>query len=304
MLSKLRTSTIILLLFISSRFSAYDWITLSNRAHRTLQDLNTTEETDFDLDLNVHLSGSTDVLEHIDKSLFLKSALEQSIKDFINIDFECNEGLDVPSFFSMDLEIPQDSQNERIRGLQESSTCSLDGSNLEGLQNVKCVSVKSKCRGTKEKCRERVNDRFSDNLKTHKEKNRIPTDPCAFSIWDLFDQKVMTLGTFRYDVNHIQPENIRKNIDMSFKVGFKPNELGLRDKIDDIISVDPGDPVKQEVLCLEDCDTQRKALESIYSDFGLTLDQGKHVCEHQGINCDKHHFITQIWLCKYLFGNK
>lgn len=289
-------------IFTSLVVAALLWLNISddNRvfdsAQRDLQGNDPEAEAEYDVPLRIFLDGGDDLLELIAKTPFLKAGLDQSVKDFLNQG--CSVDSDIPSYYRVDLDIPKKATSRRLQFNSANNTCVLLNTNLENAQNINCyVTVKSKCKGKRNECRERVNERFLDNLKTNSSKEGIDSEACFSNPLEFFNKRKLALATFEYSVGSIA-DPLDETIEFDFKIGFDQGSINLRDEVGSV-SAEAGNPIKSDTDCtITGCPDQRNILQDIYKNFGLELNDQLHECEHPGINCNEINSITHIWLGK------
>ena len=283
MYSQLLFALVALMHPASMRSTAYHETLDSSVSNRKLK--TTDEDTgDFVLSLDVEVNGREDLLDSIKETHYLKAGLDQSVKDFINGD--CDH--DSPSFFGVDLDLLKTEEEKDSRLLYIDDLCDVTGTNLEGFDNYKCsFSAKAICKGKRKKCQERVNKRFEDIGKTK------DTSSCDQDIFNIFQEKVMSLSSFSYTILPADINNLREHFQVSFK--FELNNVGLKEI--DTISANVNNISETEDTCLA-CVQQRRTLKNIYDSFNQKLDENKHICELKGINCNDQYLVTYIWLGK------
>ena len=235
---------------------------------------------DFRVEWTITLGDFEFLLE----SDYLKAGLEQSIKDIINNDIRCE-----------DVELNDDSRE---------AFYSVKIKEIESKEQA--VRGNGKCKGNdKERCKKRVKKSISDAGK------EIPSNfgaastrntACDTTIFDMFEETLITASYFNYQVDIELIEDVSKVIDLQYKVEFEEFSDGL-DKIEDIDLV-PSDPKEIQTFCSEpQCIDQGILIREIYSYYGVDNDF-EHECLFPGINCDINNLVTHIWLENYGFPGK
>ena len=237
--------------------------------------------------------------EFLLKSAFLRAAFEQSVKDYINNDILCSDDLSLKGAEFFGVEIEDDSVTNQRR--------------------LKAVSGNGKCKGDIKKCKMPIKlkrdqvadddvfdqDDFDDSV--DKNSNLIKTikssgDFCETflksTIFDAFDERLLTASVFNYDVNVDVISNLQGSLDLKYDVSFEPVSTAGLDQIEDV-DANPDEPIPISDICEDSqCITQRQVIQRIYQHFELPYDDNKHECLYQGINCDTRDMITHIWMGK------
>ena len=291
-----------------------------NRLLQITTNTNTNNNTPNDGQYRVEWSLSLGGKEFLLQSPFLKAGLEQSIKDFINIDIQCNDDTNTDSsrtvsFYSVEIN-------------------DVDASDDIGKHGIRRIEGNGKCKGDPGKCQRSVSDTtdgnaddidddddfFGTDLSTRQPKpkrishtkytnvNRYKNnvDLCqdlqGISIFDLFRNVLITASSFNYNVDIDVIADLQGSLDLTYNVTFQP---AAGDGLDQVDSVDMGvkDPVPINTQCSESqCITQRSVIRNIFDHFEMVFDDNKHECLHQGINCDTNDLVTHIWIGKSFFS--
>jgi len=263
----------------------------STKTKRALQE-NDDIDSEYDLPVKVFLNGE-DALRII-YSPFFRSGLEQSLKDFLNADPICESG-HLPFYRGVKIDMERRSQeNPSKMKDKDEMDCVLLNTNLENSQNVKCyIVVKSKCKGKRQECSERVNQRLLDNLKTDTSNaTASQKNGCNLDIADFLADKTMLSSIFKFvTLGSSQSSGIP-----TFEYDFESTSTKIS-KPGDISASDDDTEISQRHTCPhQQCELQHNALAQIYSNFAVEIDHLKNECEHPGINCNSRNLITQIWL--------
>jgi len=296
-LLKLTFTALASMILLATTFQSYYGYDSGNKRQRFLV-AEQNSEAEHEMFVTVLLKAEDFRL--ISNSFFFKAALEQSLKDFINGNPLCDDGHkddeQFPSYSSFDL-LNSTSQDAALATMELNNTfCE---SNLLDVNDLRCyVVVKVKCRGQRQKCTKRVNEKFHDSGKTKQtNKTESQKSACEFDINDLLKEKYSSSSIFLYNV--IESAQI-----FAFDFQQLPNtSLSDVDDVkarDNIAEVD--EPCFSEcVSCSEYCKDQPNILRDFYDTLGLDLHYAEHECEFQGINCDNEKKATQIWLSKFLY---
>ena len=255
---------------------------------------------------SLSLGGKEFLLE----SPFLKAGLEQSIKDYINIDIQCSDGINTDvstsvSFYSVEINDVGNGDEAGKRGLRR----------IEG--NGKCKGDAIKCKrtvkGTDDGSTGDTEDDFFERQPKLKHafhiRNKNNNDLCeefqGISIFDLFEKVLITASSFNYNVDVDVIADLQGSLDLTYDVTFEPAAGNGLDQID-TVGMDAKDPVPIVSQCSESqCITQRSVIKSVFDHFGMIFDDNKHECLHQGLNCDTNELVTHIWIGKNsLYLNK
>ena len=275
---------------------------------RLLQSIINTTSTDgqFLVEWSLSLGGKEFLLE----SPFLKAGLEQSLKDYINIDIQCSDGINADestsvSFHSVEIDV-------------------VDRSDEVGKIGLRRIEGNGKCKGDVKRCKRTVagsgGDDVDDTLDDaeddffeieskrkqishikNKNKNK-ENDLCkefeGTSIFDLFKKVLVTASSFNYNVDVDVIADLQGSLDLKYNVTFQPEAGDGLDQVDSL-GMDAKDPVPIDTQCSESqCITQRSVIKSIFDHFQMTFDDDKHECLHQGLNCDSNDLVTYIWIGK------
>ena len=263
---------------------------------RALQTTNDTGEYVVEWDLN--LGGKEFLLE----SPFLKAGLEQSIKDYINIDMECDSLIDAGSASFYNVEIMDIGEGKQWRNAR-----------IEG---------NGKCKGNPEKCQRTVNENAGDGddapiddddffarkkkhfsmISRKKDSTLSKMDICEIfegsTIFDIFEKILVTASSFNYDVDVDVINDLSGSLTLNYNVTFQPASTDGLDQINDV-GLAAREPRAVSTQCLESqCITQRSVMRNIFDHFGIKFDESKHECLHQGVNCNSDDLVTHIWIGK------
>lgn len=230
---------------------------------------------------DINLGGKDFLIE----SPFLKAGLEQSIKDYINNQIQCESDFDLEtvSFYSVEILDDPDDKTKNTRG----------------------KSGSGKCKGNRTRCKRKVKESISDagknaslvNVGIHK--NTFCGQLRSRTIFDLFSDVLVTASYFNYNVDVDITNNIG-NLELHYNVTFVQARGDGLDQIQDI-DLDADDPKEYVTNCTESqCITQNSIMKNIFNHFGIPFDQSKHECLHSGVNCNKDDVVTFIWMgeCK------
>ena len=259
--------------FCSSKFYMDHTQAITNR--RNLQ-----AGGQFRVTWSLNLGGREELLE-ID---FLKAAFEQSVKDYINNDIVCSDNPDVKGaeFFGVNIDVP------------------------EGENKLMAVSGNGKCKGDLSKCAKPVK-------KTKGKRDFAPVDPAKIarltdndedfcekflqsSIFDAFKERLLTASSFNYNVDVGVINDLEGNLDLKYDVSFDPAPSDGLDQVDNL-DMDASEPVVIDTGCRDaQCTVQRDVIRSVFQHFGLSFDEDKHECLHQGINCNEDELVTHLWI--------
>ena len=245
-----------------------------NHDHRQNEEVN----DEYEITLDIGLGGKEFLIE----SPFLKSGLEQSIKEYVNNLIQCESDFDpnVASFYSLEI---------------------FDNSDT-GIKNKKGISGSGKCKGNRTRCKRKLKQSISDAGKnsTSSFNGIMPkNDFCAnfrtTSIFDSFSQVLATASYFNYDVNVDVINNVG-NLNLNYSVSFVESKGEGLDQIADV-DLDADDPIEYISSCSESqCITQNSVMKNIFHHYGLSFDESKHECLYPGVNCNKDNLVTYIWM--------
>ena len=246
-------------------------------SYRRNQEINDEYEVTWD----INLGGKEFLLE----SPFLKAGLEQSIKEFINNQVQCETDFDpnAVSFYSVEIFDNQDT----------------------GTKNKKGISGSGKCKGNRTRCKRKVKQSISDAGKNATNLVNVSTSKRGFcgefsnkTIFDSFRQILITASHFNYAVD-VDVTNKLGDLKLNYNVTFVEARGDGLDQIEDVdLKVD--EPIEYIANCTESqCLTQNLVMRNIYNHFGIAYDISKHECLYPGVNCDKDNLVTYIWMGKF-----
>jgi len=259
--------------------------------HRNTQSVEFTEvyEVNWDLDF-----GDENVENLVFDSPFLRAGFEQSIKDFINSDLECDEDSE------------DESTSFYVVNFQDTSDESETSKRMRNRQ-----SGKGKCKGNKTRCKKTVKKSISDAGKTEIANHTFfkiassSRDFCStfrtLSIFDFFKNILVTASSFNYNVDVEVINQLSDQLEFNYRVDFVP---ASSDGLNNVQNVDleASDPITIEPVVPSNIyEKQRISLENIFSHFEVDYDEEKHQCLQMGINCDDDEFVTHIWMSKCFF---
>jgi len=287
---KLAFTTLASMLLLAISIESYYRNDFSNETQRFLL-AEQNSEVEYEMFVTVLLNADNARL--IFSSFFFKAALEQSLKDFINGNPLCDGGREddepFPSYSSFDLDLNSTTQDALLGtvGLNNTS-CKQESLDENDLQCY--VVVKAKCRGRREKCKKRVNEKFQDTGKTQQTNiTRTQRSVCEFDINDLLKEKYTSSSIFSYFVMESG-----KNFTFSFQQS--PNNI-----LSDVNDVKARDNItKIDFITCHQCKQQPEILRDFYDNLGMEFYFEENECEHVGINCDTKNMTTQIWLSKFI----
>ena len=257
------------------------------------------EDGQFKVTWTLSLGGQESLLE----SAFLRAGFQQSVKDYINNDILCSSDLTVKGaeFFGVEvaLESSEDSTGKK-----------------------KAVSGNGKCKGDVSKCKVPIkakkkivedDDVFDDG--SGRREVRVPDasrvvkathsrdEFCEIflssSIFDAFEERLLTASTFSYNVDVDVLNDLMGNLDLKYDVSFEPAKGNGLNQVEDVDG-NPQDPIPINVACDDSqCGSQKNVIKAIFNHFGVPFDENKHECLNQGINCNSADMVTHIWMGEY-----
>jgi len=264
---------------------------------RILQDKNSNDE--YGMTVKVFLT--IDNFRLIFTSPYFRQALEQTLKDYVNGDPQCIDGsnskndLEPSSFTTFDIDFTsQLLANEEGKKFANNSDCVLLGSNWGGLEDITCyVEIKTKCRGPREECKKKFNDRLIDNNIVQEKNNKTGSKKSVCDINDLLREKASLSSIFKFGITESE-----QNLTFDFQQSSS--------SLSGIGNVKAGDDLAEiDVIKCHQCEVQPEILQEFYQNFGVDFYYVEQECQHQGINCNEENMATQIWLSKfmYMFGH-
>jgi len=212
------------------------------------------------------------------------------VKDFINNDILCSDNIDVKGaeFFGVELPDPT----------------------VDAAGKIKAVSGNGKCKGDLTKCQRPVKAKNEKNTGKGRDPDasrvvkaiHSADDFCdvflSSTIFDSFKERLMLAATFNYNVDVDVINSLEGSLDLKYDVSFEPGTGSGLDQVDEV-DMDPNDPVSIDPVCTESqCSTQSDVMRKIFVHFGIPVQQNKHECLYQGINCNEEDLVTHIWMGK------
>ena len=270
--------------------------------NRALQTSNNTGE--YVVEWSLSLGGKEFLLE----SPFLKAGLELSIKDYINMDIECENQIEMGNAAFHAVEIMDVGEGKQWRNAR-----------VEG--NGKCKGNPLRCSRSVEEMKgidnstEDDDDFFQDDDDTDTRKKKhfsmissamdstLPKmDICetfkGSTIFDIFEKILVTASSFNYHVDVEVINDLSGILSLNYNVTFQPASSNGLSQIENI-ALDAREPRAISTQCLESqCITQRSVMRKIFNHFGINFDESKHECLHQGVNCNSDDLVTHIWIGK------
>ena len=155
------------------------------------------------------------------------------------------------------------------------------------------MEIKTKCRGPREDCKKKFNERYLDNnIEQKNNKTGSKNSVCDFDITDFFTPS----SIFEYDL-----EESEESIDgfaIGFQVGFEQSSDTSLTDIDNVEALD--NLIEVDVIRCLQCEVQPEILQEFYRNFDMELNYKNNECEQQGINCNEENKTTQIWLSEFI----
>ena len=234
----------------------------------------------WDLSLGQH--------ESLLESIFLRAAFEQSVKDYINNDILCSDNIDVKGaeFFGVELPVPV----------------------LDSAGKLKAVSGNGKCKGDLSKCKKPLKVKKEKKVGKYREPDASKVVKAIHSsdefcdiflsstIFDAFRERLMQAATFNYNVDVDVINDLEGSLDLKYDVSFEPAAGNGLDQVDEV-DMDPEEPVSINPVCTESqCSTQKDVMRNMFNYFGIPVEENKHECLYQGINCNEEDMVTHIWM--------
>ena len=287
--------------------------------NRLLQtNTNTTTDTLNDGQYLVEWSLNLGGKEFLLQSPFLKAGLEQSIKDYINLDIQCSDDADIASstsvsFYSVeinDVETSDDIGKSGLRRIEGNGKCKGDPGRCSRTvsdstdDNADDIDDDDDFFGTdlsERQPKRKYNSRIKNTI-TNKNNDDLCQEFQGISIFDLFKNVLVTASSFNYNVDIDVIADLQGSLDLTYNVTFQPTAGDGLDQVDSV-NMDAKEPVPIKTQCSESqCITQRSVIRNIFDHFEMVFDDNKHECLHQGINCDTNDLVTHIWIGKSFFS--
>ena len=158
---------------------------------------------------------------------------------------------------------------------------------MENIENIKCyIIVKTKCRGSRTECSERINRRLSDNLKEETSNISFAKGRECGNVLDYLGDKFLSSVIFNF---HTLPSNDK------FSFDFETSSTNFSEKINAAVEID-GIKSSQDTCNQRQCEAQHNVL-----NFVLELDPDKNECGLLGINCNPRNLVTKLWLSEFFY---
>ena len=255
---------------------------LTKEAAALAQNVQTLNQTgEFVLEWGVNLGQQDSVLE----TPFLKAGLEQSIKDYLNLQLKCGNA-------------------NKLTGHTSFHALSVDKTDST-TQKTSVLSGIGRCLGNRSECSRRfaaTAAEKSDSKIPPTESNKLK-DLCDdlnnSTLFEMFDRIFVSGLFFSYNAD-IQAERkqLEESLDLDFNVTFVPAKADGLDSVEEVeLTLQRIEPTSTE--CEEaQCTTQKNTILSILRHFGIDHDEAQHECEFIGINCNDIDLIKYFWIRK------
>jgi len=259
--------------------------------HHFIQRETTKVDGQFKVTWNLNLGGRESLLE----SDFLRAGFEQSVKDYINNDILCSDDLSVKGaeFFGVSIDAKSDGEIGKKIAISGNGLCKGDIRRCE-----KPIQLKRKIKNAEENSFNRKISKATQN------KESFCDVFLSSTIFDSFEERLLTASTFNYDVDVSTINDLEGNLDLTYEVKFESADGSGLDQIDDV-SLDPDEPLEINPQCsASQCAIQRDVIRGIFEYFGVAFDENKHECLNQGINCNSEDLVSHIWMVNFGFPGK
>ena len=255
---------------------------LTEEAAALARNAQTSNQTgEFVLEWGVNLGQQDSVLE----TPFLKAGLEQSIKDYLNLQLKCGSA-------------------NKMTGHSSFHSLSVDKTDST-TQKKSVLSGIGRCLGNRSECSRRLAATAaekSDSKIPPTESNKLK-DLCDdlnnSTLFEMFDRIFVSGLFFSYNAD-IQAERkqLEESLDLDFNVTFVPAKADGLDSVEEVeLTLQRIEPTSTE--CEEaQCTTQKNTILSILRHFGIDHDEAQHECEFIGINCNDNDLIKYFWIRK------
>ena len=230
----------------------------------------------FTIQWNVNIGNQSSLLE----SSYLKAGLEQSIKDFINLQLLCDP--------------KKGNLNAAFRSLSIRRITTTTG-------KKQILSGVGKCNGARDACKKNLQARDSTMRKprlTQKASNK-KNDPCenfeTTTLFDLFEDIFVDGLFFNYNVDlEGQKLELKDALELDFNVTFIPTKSESLDTVEEVDLSFQRIKESTTDCSSPQCTIQKEVVVALFRYFGDDLDESLHECEHERIMCHEDDLVKYI----------
>lgn len=240
-------------------------------------DLPSDENGQFVVQWNLGIGDQSSVLE----TSYLKSGLEQAVKDFLNLKLKCQPTKN---------QIKTSFRSLAIRKIGTSS----------GKQQI--LTGTGKCVGSKDDCKKSLNETDStDRNKGSTENSSIhrSNDPCETTIFDLFDKIFVDGLFFNYNVDlEGEKQKLQESLELDFNVTFVSTKSESLESIEEVDLAFKRLNPAPAVLSTKQAAVQKDIILNLFRHFGDDLDGSLHECEQTNVMCHEDDTVKYIRISK------
>ena len=230
----------------------------------------------FTVEWNVNIGNQSSLLE----SFYMKAGFEQAVKDFINLQLQCDT--------------KKGNLNAVFRSLSIRRITTTTG-------KKQILSGVGKCIGDRDICKKNLQARDSTMRKprlTQKTSNK-KNNPCEDfennTLFDLFDDVFVDGLFFNYNVDlEGQKQELKDTLELDFNVSFIPTKSESLETVEEVdlsfkrikdSTVDCSSP---------QCTIQKEVVVELFRYFADDFDETVHECEHARIMCHDDDLVKYI----------
>ena len=231
---------------------------------------------DFAIQWNLNIGNQSDLLD----SPFLKAGLEQSIKDFINLQLLCKP--------------KKHNAHATFRSLSIRKIATTTG-------KKQILSGIGKCNGNLNACRENLQVENSVNRKKNQIQKTLnkKNDPCMnfeeITIFDFFEEVFISGISFSSNVElESKKQELKDALKLDFNVSFVQEKSDSLESVETVDMSVTGIRESPPECSSEQCENQKNVILGLFKNFDDELDDKKHECDHSKIMCDADYLVKYI----------
>ena len=289
--SYMRNSAVAICAFLLLSFAKASYGPLNSDSpisdkNRVLQDVQ--PKGDYQVQWTMSLGGK----ELVVQSDYLKAGLEQSVKDYINMDLKC--GNQEISTADKDKTVPTSFRSVAITTIRTVS------------QKKRVITGNSICNGNPEFCKvgliKSISNKNSNQVSAFTSTNDTSEECQQFqntTIFKFFEHVFETGLYFDYQADiAAEKSELESTMELDYNVSFIPAKIDGLNKIEEV-QMDVSNIKHITTLCDDpQCEIQKLTILGLFDHFGIPADHNEHECSYTGVNCDRNNLV------KYLFIGK
>ena len=278
------------LLLLSSAKASHEPLNSSHLIsdqNRVLQDVQ--PEGDFQVLWTMSLGGKELVVE----SVFLKAGLEQSVKDYINMDLKCRN--QEVSTADKNKVAPTSFRSVAIATIRTVS------------QKKRLISGNSVCNGNPEFCKVGLTKSIS-NKNSYQASALTSIDDMSeecqkfqnTTIFNFFENVFETGLYFDYQADiATEKKDLENTMELDYNISFIPAKVDGLNIIEEV-QMDVSNIKNITTVCDDpQCEFQKPTILGLFNHFGISVDDNEHECSYTGVNCDRSNLVKYLFIGAY-----